>query len=180
MAEPPAPKAVRDGYSPPPFVFEERHESGAVRFVAWSPDIEQMKNVLYAILGDLPDEVEVLFKTETGGESGRGGWQRYSGRVSRALLLESVRATEELVFHDGGSMVCVKRLDNEDYLALDEHATLFVYSHDRSYLHLCERSGFENRVNELISAAGHWQVRPANHEAQERQLIRQLGLVPVP
>lgn len=180
MADRIAPKAVREGYAPAPFVFEERHESGDVRFVAWTSDLAQLKGLVYAVLEQFPDQVEVLFKTETGGETGRDGWQRYCAVVPRVAVVEAIRAVEELVFHDGGSMICIKRIDNGDYLALDEHATLFIYSSDRAYLQLCTQRGFENRVNELISATGHWQVRPAHHEGEEKQLIKMLALEHVP
>jgi len=175
-----APKAVREGYAPPPFVFEERHESGDIRFVAWTPDIPQLKRTLYAVLERLPEQVEVLFKTETGGGSARDGWQRYFATADLIAVVEAIREAEELIFHDGGSMICVKDVVTGDYIALDEHATLFIYSSDRAYLMLCERLGFENRKNDLISAAGHWQVRPAHHQEQERTFIDRLNLEPVP
>jgi hypothetical protein len=175
-----APKAVREGYAPPPFVFEERHESGEIRFVAWTPDVLQLKRTLYAVLERLPEQVEVLFKTETGGESARDGWQRYFATADLAAVVEAIREAEELIFHDGGSMICVKDAGTGDYIALDEHATLFIYSSDRTYLMLFEGLGFENRMNALISAAGHWQVRPARHQEQERSFIERLNLEPIP
>src|SRR5437867_6911272 len=118
MREQLAPKAVREGFAPPPFAFEERNENGDVRFVAWTPDIAQLKRTLYAVLGQFPEQVEVLFKTETGGESGRDGWQRYCGVAELVAVVEAIRESEELVFHDGCSMICVKLLDTGDYIAL--------------------------------------------------------------
>lgn len=160
-------------------MFEEPHEDGDVRFVAWTADIAQLKRLVYAILKRFPDRVEVLFKSETKGEAERDGWQRYCAEAERTAVVEAIQAAEELVFHDGGSMLCVKRLDNGDYIALDEHATLFIHSGDRAYLRLCERLGFENRVNELVGDAGHWQVRPAHHEDQEKRFVDRLALKPV-
>jgi hypothetical protein len=174
-----SPKAYREGYAPDPFVFEERNDSGDVRFVAWTPDVARLKRLVYAILDMFPDRVEVLFKTETGAESGRDGWQRYSAESTRTAIVEATRDSEELIFHDGGSMLCVKRMDDGAYLALDEHATLFIYSDDRTYLTVCEQLGFENRVTELVSDAPHWHHRPAHCEEHEQRFIRRLALASV-
>jgi len=97
--------------------------------------------------------------------------------VSRlGLLIEVMRSVEERVFQDGGSMICVRRPETEEYIALDEHGTLFIYSSDSGYLSLCEQLGFENRENELLDAAPHWHVRPAHYKTQSRPFIKTLGL----
>lgn len=178
MKEQITPKAVREDYAPGPFVFEERSDSGDFRFAAWTSDVDQLKGLVYAVLEHFPEEVLVLFKTETNGESARDGRQRYSGSTTRGAVIEAFKKLEELIFHDGGSMVCVKRADNGDYFALDEHDTFFIYSSDRFYLSLCQQLGFEHRVNELISHAGHWHIRPGC-EDQEEEFIRLLALEPV-
>lgn len=174
------PKAVREGYAPAPFVFEQVSETGETRFVAWTGDIDQFKKLVYAVLSRLPREVEVLFKTETNAASERDGWVRFCGIVALDELVAAIQAAEELVFHDGGSMLCAKDLETDEYIALDEHGTLFIYSDDRAYLGLCEQVGLENRENELINAQGHWQVRPKHHEEQGKQFVQWLNLKYVP
>ena len=171
-----SPKAVREGYAPEAFIFQERTEEGRARFVAWTPDVAQLKGLVYAVLERFPSTVDVLFKVESGAKTARAGWRRYFGTARLDRLMEVIRSVEELVFHDGGSMICVRSSDSGEYIALDEHGTLFIYSSDRGYLNLSEELGFESRVNELIDAQGHWQVRPAHHQKQSRNLIKSLNL----
>jgi hypothetical protein len=158
----PKPKAYREGYSPGAFVFQQVSEEGA-RLVAWTPDLSQLKSALLAVLHCFPVDLEVLFKTEAEGVGARNGWRRYHGTVDRPTLLELLEECQELIFSDGGSMLCVRRPDSGEYLALDEHGILFVYSTDPTYLRLHEELGFPKRTTELLFESGHWHIRPARH-----------------
>jgi hypothetical protein len=171
-----SPKAIRPDFSPSAFVFKQLYYGGGTRIVAWTPELPQLKRLVFAVVEAFPSWVEVLFKTETEGESGRDGWQRYVGDVERVTLVELLSACDELVFHDGGSQLCVRRPDTGEHLVLDEHGTVFIYSDNPSYLNLCTTLGFEHRINELIDDAGHWQVRPEHHEVQEKWFIERLRL----
>ncbi len=169
------PKAYREGYNPSPFVFQEASKEGT-RVVAWTADLSQLKSALLAILDRFPPMVEVLFKTETGAERERDGWRRFLATVQRRTLVELLKASEELIFSDGGSMLCIRSSTTSEYVALNEHGILFVYSSDPSYIRVCEELGFEQRSNELLFEGPHWHIRPAHHEQQQEWLKRRLRL----
>ena len=173
------PKAIREGYSPNPFTFRQVSEHGT-RVVAWTGNIQQLKRGLLAALERFPDTVEILLKTETDAASERGGWRRFLGMTDKPTLVDLASACEQLVFSDGGSILCIRRVDTGEYLALDEHGILFVYSSDTAFMRVLEQIGFERRVEALLYEAAHWHIRPPKCEEQEQWFIDRLGLEYVP
>jgi hypothetical protein len=172
-------KALREGYLPEPFVFRQVSDQG-VRVVAWSSDLQRLKRGVLATLERFPNAVEVLFKTQTNGDGERDGWRRFVGMTDKATFIDLATTCEQLVYSDGGNTICIRRPDTGEYLALDEHGILFVYSSDPGFLKALEQVGFENRVEPLLFEAPHWHIRPPRAEELEQWFIKRLALEYVP
>ena len=154
----PRPKAVRDGYSPPPFFFRQDYQAGNKRWVAWADSVEDLKPLFYRLLDSFTEEVEVLFKNERDDspQSTADPWQRYHGACLLKEVASAIRRHEELVFQDGGNQLCIRCADEGDYLALDEHGILFLYAEGDGFAALCRELGFEEGVRPLLYEGGHW------------------------
>jgi len=160
-------------YNPRPFFFRQRY-SGGFRLVAWTPELSQLKALVYSILDTFPDSVEALLKLREEEFSDR--FSRYFGPVRRNDLVETIRRNESFVFSDGGNQLCVKRPDADDHIALDDHGILFIYSDSPHFIDLCRRHGFRRKRRKLIFADGHWHVRPKDSVILGKSIVRQLGL----
>jgi len=176
MTTPPAAKAVREGYAPPPFFFREEYQPGEHRWTAWTGALAELKTLFFRVLECFPEEVEVLLKVERENASPRDPWQRYCGTCSLEALVTAIRAQEELVFRDGGSQVCVRCAGGSDYVALDEHGIFFLYTEEEGFANYFRELGFEERREPLLYESGHWHVRPPQPEEQWQGIIEQLKL----
>jgi hypothetical protein len=161
-------------YNPHPFFFRQRY-SGGFRLVAWTPELSQLKTLVYSILDTFPDSVEVLLKLRE--EEFSDQFSRYFGAVRRNDLVETIRRNESFVFSDGGNQLCVKRLDTDEHIALDDHGVLFVYySKSAQFVDLCRSNGFRRKRRKLIFADGHWHIRPKDSVSLGKGIVRELGL----
>jgi hypothetical protein len=170
-------KAIREGYSPPPFFYREEYEPEKVRWVAWTGSVPQLKELLYRVLRCFPEDVQVLLKLQVAerADPNTGPWQRYYGTCSLETLLVAIEKNEAQVFTDGGSQLCVMCGGGGDYLALDEHGSFFLYADDEGVRELCGELGFEERQERLLTEDGHWHYRPGGNEAWQA-FIEQAGL----
>jgi hypothetical protein len=181
MTVPDFAKAIREGYSPAPFFFQQEYAPDSLRWVAWSPTPTEVKNVVYRSLDFFPDDVEVLLKvaiqdsTDSTGES----LQRYHAVCALADLVEAIRRSELFIFIDGGSQLCVRPHGGGDYMALDDHGIFFMYSCESGYPEFFQQLGFQHRVEELLYDQPHWHRRPPNPDALAEEFITKLGLLPV-
>jgi hypothetical protein len=171
-------KAVRQGYSPAPFYLVQQSDQGETRFVAWTSELRQLKQLIDRLLDTFPDQVEVLLKVDTGETADQDSiWNRYVGRASRKAVREALVNYERYVFQDGDNQLCVKRPDTDEYFALDHCGVLYVYSSSPQLADLCAGAGFARQhTAELISDAGHWRVSLKDGEQLREGLIHQLGL----
>jgi len=118
-------KAFEDKYAPSPFYFRQKYDNG-FRYVAWTPRIGQLKQVIYDIIDNLSENLGILLKI--GFEGNSDEFHRYYGEVTKANLMPIIKQHELYIFSDGGHQLCVRDLDTEEYIALDEHDILFIYS----------------------------------------------------
>jgi len=155
------------------FFFRQKH-SGGFRLVAWTSELPQLKRLVYSILDTFPEEVEVLLKLREKEFDDR--FSRYLGPVRRDKLIETMKVKEPFVFADGGSQLCVKRLDTDEFIALDDHGILFIYSDSPQFVDLCRRKGLKRQRRALIYAHDHWHIRRKDSVRVGRGLVKALGL----
>ena len=170
------PKAVVEGYAPAPFFFAQTSPDGAVRLVAWAPEVRPVEALLHAVLAEFSPHAQVLLKVGKQDVPDGPVWTRYHGEAPTARVAKAVRDFERLVFHDGYTQLCVRDDDTGEYLALDEFGLLWVYSDDPKFADLCRACGFEERVEELISDRPRWQCALDDGPELAERFVRELGL----
>lgn len=175
----PTPNKVRaPGYEPEPFFYLD-HCPDYVRWVAWSPDAEQMSALFWHVLQGFPDSVDVLIKVrrETPDEDS-DPWQRFMGSVPRPRFQDAIGDRIQFIFCQGYTFqLCVKMPDQSDNFALDEGGVLFVYSDNEKYRSLCCDLGFEEQRVPLIFESDGCEFRQfPDAEEQLTEFITELGL----
>lgn len=166
-------KAIVKGYNPKPFFFKEEANFGS-RYVAWTSDLNQLKNLVYTILQEFPEELDILFKQQK--ESKTDEFNRYHGYVSKILFTDILQEYELYLFSDGFHQLCVRREDTGEYIALDDHGILFIYSDSEHIAKICLNNNFENRNEKLIFKQPHWHYSPAGSEKTKDIVIQKLSL----
>jgi hypothetical protein len=161
-------KAVLQGYEPAAFYFRQSHPGGDERWVSWTPSLKMLKDTVYAILESFPDDVDVLWKHyDSEDAEGQPEWIRFCGTVAKSELIDSIRRYESFVFQDASNCLCVRRLDTDEYFALDHKGPLYIYSDSDWVPQLLARLGYENRIEKLITEGGHWsRTFPDNAETR--------------
>ncbi len=171
---------VEEEYAPSPFFHEEVYyledETTSTRIVAWSEDLAQMRRLFFRILKTFTPTVEVLLKVYVDeDENGENTiWDHYYADMEHDRLIRGVTDNEAFVFRDGGHQLCVRDLDTDEYIALDDHGLLFLYSEDPVYYGLFRECGFELREDEIIYMLPHYHSM-LEDDACDR-FIRGLGL----
>ena len=170
------PKAVVEGYDPPPFFFAQTSPHGAVRWVAWTGKLPQLKQLVYGLLRLFSPHAQVLLKVDKKDVSDGAVWTRYHGEAPVAKVVHAIRDHERLIFQDGYTQLCVRDDDTGEYIALDEYGVLYIYAHDDRFTQTCRDCGFEERPETLISDQPHW--RQALDDAAELRasLVKALHL----
>jgi hypothetical protein len=138
-----------------------------------------LKQLFYRILQTFTTNVEILLKIEKECKSGEQQWNRYYGEVSIDRLQKIIKSNEKYVFQDGSNQLCVKRSDTGEYIVLDDHGILFIYSGSLCFAELCKEAGLEERLEKLIYASGHWHRSPKDADKLANKFIRDLGLKPI-
>lgn len=167
------PKALAKGYHPSAFFYKERRKEG-VRLTAWTPQLDQLKQVFYDLLETFPEGIEVLLKTMDDQRTEK--WKRFYGRPKLSTLREVIRSNEKFVFQDGGGQLSIKNPHTREYITLDEHGTLYVYSDSSQFLELFRRHRFTEQKKSLILDFGHWHVFPKAADRLRIRFIKALNL----
>ncbi len=169
-------KARRDGYDPPPFYYIDRQEDYA-RIAVWTPNAEQMSGLVWALLQRFPGNVDVLLKLPRDEEHPLDGWyQRYHGVVPLALVQEVIARHLNYVFQVGGDVLCLRKEDELEYLALDEFGTLFYYTDSEETWPLFEACGFVQEQHPFVSEGEAYLQRFDDQGTWLESFIRELGL----
>ena len=170
------PKAVVSGYAPSPFFYAQTSPSGAVRWVAWSGDVEQTRRLVYDVLKQFSPHAQVLLKVDKQDVPDGPVWTRYHGEAPLAKVVGAIRDNEPFVFQDGYTQLCVRDDDTGEYIALDEYGLLWIYADDDRFVEVCRRNGFEERPEHLISDGGHYRRSLADAAEQRDRFLRELDL----
>ena len=86
-------------------------------------------------------------------------------------MLEAIDGDADLIYRDGYTQLCVREPDGGDYVVLDEHGLIWVYSGGALLGPLAEH--LAEQPTELISEGGTWRRRiPAAEEAGRRFVAR--------
>jgi hypothetical protein len=169
-------KAWAREYEEAPFYFEQKSERGS-RLIAWSEEPNQTQRALYAIIENMPWEVEILLKICAPSEdAGKPLWSRFHGSVSRAQLTKAISENEHYVFSDGSHQLCVKDPESHRYMAFDEHGIFFVYAPREEDANLFRNLGFENRYAEPLYGIPHFKHIVPDSEKMEMKFITDLSL----
>lgn len=165
-------KSVRGDYSPNPFYFIEHNEEYALsRIVAFTQDVNQLKTLFKEIIEYFPQEIDVLFKILDGND-----FDRFHGIIEKYKLLVTLNKFEEFVFEDGSFQLCIKFPDNDEYVALDEHGVLFIYSLDEFFINKLEKNNFIARKEEMIFLKPHYHHMIKDSEIFAQKFIEELEL----
>jgi hypothetical protein len=170
-------KAGVEGYNPNAFFFKQEYSEGT-RFVAWTPTLSQLKALVYDILKIFASDLEILLKVRIRGKDDEA-WNRYYGEIEHSKLTDVLKNNELYVFQDGEHQLCVRDTGSGEYIALDDHDTLFIYSDFEQVMAICKKNGFENREEKLISETGHWHCELKDSAVLCQKLINALSLEPV-
>ena len=172
-------KARREGYDPPPFYYLDKREDYA-RIVAWSSDAEQMSAIFYALLLTFPEEVDVLLKLERKEEHLLDGmYERYFATVPRFRVVEVIGAHLPYVFGTSGHVLCLRKPEEPEYMALDEFGTLFYYTDSNDDFPIFESCGFVNKEHPFVDEGGCYVKHEDEAETWCRSFIESLRLEPV-
>lgn len=178
------PKAVRHGYAPAPFFFQQTSEDGTPRLVAWAPSLLAVRRAFEELIEQLPEAVEVLLKVKVDSESederSEPAWLRYYGAVSKGALQEAVARCGTFVFQDSRNQLCVRDPGSFEYLVLDDVGVVYVYSEDARFGEVLSRLGFAERLEPLVGDEFYWAQTPAAGREQEGEFVRLLRLSSVP
>jgi hypothetical protein len=167
-------KAVRPDYAPPPFYFRQTSSDKAVRYVAWPGNATRAQTVFGALLRLMPDELDVLLKSDKQDTADGPTFVRYYGPVQRARLLEAIAQSADLIYRDGYTQLCVRQPDSGEYIVLDEYGLIWVYSDAALVPPLAEHLRMQR--TDLITAGGCYRRRIPNAVEQERQFVTLLKL----
>ena len=169
-------KSIAKNYNPTPFYFREQCNRDETRLVVWSPNLNQMKEFFYQALRIFPEKVEVLLKIEKEDKGPQEKWDRYYGQLPRTELEEAIKQSETIIFQDGESQMNVRRQDTGDYITVDEHGIIYVYSKSERFEKLCQENGFGERLEKLVSDLGHWHISPKEAQRKRDKFIKNLNL----
>jgi hypothetical protein len=167
-------KAVRPGYAPPPFYFKQTTKNGRIRWVAWPGNAARARTVFTALLRLMPEDVEVLLKLDKQDTGDGPAFTRYHGSADRDRLLEAIDGASDLSYRDGYTQLCVREPDSGEYVVLDEHGLIFVYSDAALVPPLAEH--LTEQPTELINEGGAWRRRTPTANDQSRKFVRRLDL----
>jgi hypothetical protein len=174
----PEQKCVADGYDPRPFRFLQTYKGkdgkpAGVRLAAWTPQVERTTELFYSVLDRFPNLLGTQLKSTLDGGASGG---RYQGTVSRPKLRTLIEEMETPFFTDGHLQISIMRPDTGEYLTLDDHGIVFVYSLDPLYARLCAEAGLEEREEKLIYELPHYHISPPDHERTVSYLVEGLVL----
>ena len=181
------PKALREDYSPAPFIFQEQASSGESRLVAWTSDMDQLRRLFQHLLLLLPDTVEVLLKVEPRLASLRDDddgalansvddWDRFFGACPRSVLLRGLATSAPFILQDSRCQLLVRSPASHEYIVLDEVGVVYIYSIGPTFQETCAREGFHSRKEELIRVGPHWRHCVKDGPLLSRRFIKELAL----
>ena len=108
------PKAVREGYSPSPFFYEQTNERSEARLVGWTGSVAQLQSLFERLTSELPNNVDILLKvrrdepiTPDSGDP----WERYYGP---AITVYSAEARFRRAFEENGFEERVEALVSDE------------------------------------------------------------------
>ncbi len=129
-----------------------------------------------AILGG---ELLVLLK-ETSGDADRGQvskGRRYFGQgVPAEALVRALDLKHDWLAEDGHHQLMARRTGTNDYVVLDDHGLLFVYSRDPRFEEWLQSHGVPKRQPWVKTDVDHLHCLTEDHDFQIRSFARGLGL----
>ena len=168
-------KTRGDGYDPAPFYFAEETDNFS-RFVAWTSSSTQLRDIVYLIIDLFPSELELLLKIHGDPEIDDADWHRYYGKTTRTKLVTTLSNNEVCAFEDGGNQLCIRRSDTGEYITLDDHSILFMYTNSKAIEEVLKSSGLIEGKNDLINGVRHWHYVPEDVDRIRSKFINQLHL----
>lgn len=97
-------------------------------------------------------------------------------RVNKDLLLQVLNKYSEFFFYDGFHELMVKTPDSSEYIALDEHGLIFIYT-DFNFSNFLEKQGLKYMPNQkLVYEFNHFHYRTPNAETNLKEIITLLSL----
>lgn len=169
-------KAYRPDYNSPPFYYLENAPDYSV-IIAWSPDAEQMKALMWNLLETFPDQVDILLKSLLPEEHPIDGWYcRYHGHATLATVRDAITQHQRYVFEIGFDVLCLRKDESYEYIALDEYGVLYYYTDSEETFPSFEAAGFANEQHELVSDGPRYMKCNEQADQWRDSFIAQLGL----
>ena len=128
----------------------------------------------------LGGDLLVLLKETAGdAEQGRGAakGRRYFGQsVAAETLARQIELKRDWLAEDGHHQIMARRTGTTDYVVLDDHGLLFVYSRDPRFEAWLASHGIPRRQPWVKTDVDHLHCLTEDHDFQIRSFARGLGL----
>jgi hypothetical protein len=154
-------KAARNAYDETAFFYSEPLEGG-YRIVGWYPREKDQMKLFFLLLERMGDRIEYLFKEEDLKSENPNQWTRISGGIYKNKLKALIQKYEKWFFNDSSFQFCAREPDINGYFAYDEHGIFFIYDKDEK--ENVKGLGAVEAPRELLTAKGHWHIRPKDAE----------------
>lgn len=164
-------KCASKDFTSGPFYYIQKAGSDK-RFVASIQNVEKLNQFLTSFINNSEDIIQIKIRDFDDPDNPCD----YDGEVSVSTMLNILVKYETVIFHDGFHDLMIRRPETGDYITLDEHGIIFIYTED-NYSEELERLGLSHKENEkLIYHFNHWHYRPENSREELKKLIDELGM----
>lgn len=144
-----------------------------------SPPEPSVVDLFVEAIRMLGGEMLVLLK-ETAGDADRGRQprgRRYFGQAIEAdVLARAIELKREWLAEDGHHQIMARKSGTNDYVVLDDHGLLFVYSRDARFEAWLDAHGIPRRQPWVKTDVDHLHCMTEDHDFQIRSFARGLGL----
>lgn len=137
----------------------------------------QMHTILLKLLETFPTRVSILLKNRLSEEHPVDGWyRRWHAYAKTAQTHKAVADHSAFIFECAGYVLCLRKEDQSEYIALDEFGVLFYYTNSTIVYSLFEEAGFKFKQHDLVSDAPHYWKSFDQEEEWRDNFITQLDL----
>ena len=87
-----------------------------------------------------------------------------------------MKKNEFYIYSDGMHQLCIRDFNTDEYIALDDHDILFIYSNSQENVRILKNNNFEKRKEKLLMDLGHWHREPKDSKKLVEVLIKEMNL----
>lgn len=166
-------KAASKYVSSKPFYLIQAHNSDR-RYIVWLRDKIRIRTLLAGFINRAVSKADVKIRIFESPEE----FIDYSGLVEKSALHLLMTKYEDVLFHNGYHDFMIRIPEIDEYIVLDEHGLIFIYS-TKDYQEILHGLEAEYRPDEkLIYEFDHWHYCLAEGREKLLLLIGELQLQP--